>query len=66
MSRWKYIISFVIVAVAVFFGVQYFTKTGIFRIPGVVYYDESLTEDEVALFARATDWKQSKCPATSE
>ena len=50
MSRWKYIISFVIVAVAVFFGVQYFTKTGIFRIPGVVYYDESLTEDEVALF----------------
>lgn len=26
---------------------QYFTKTGLFHQPGVVYYDESLTEDEL-------------------
>ena len=37
---------FLIVGAGVFFGVQFFTKTGIFRIPGVVYYDESLTEAE--------------------
>lgn len=36
------------VAVGVFFGVQWFTKTGVFRIPGVVYYDESLNSDELA------------------
>ena len=30
---------------------QFFTKTGIFRIPGVVYYDESLTEEEKNLLA---------------
>lgn len=37
---------FAVVATGVFFGVQFFTKTGIFRIPGVVYYDDSLTSDE--------------------
>lgn len=36
-----------LVGVLVFFGVQFFTKTGVFRAPGVVYYDESLTEAEV-------------------
>ena len=40
--------AFVVVFVGVFFGVQWFTKTGIFRIPGVVYYDESLNSDERA------------------
>ena len=39
---------FVAFAVAVFFGIQYFTKTGIFRIPGVVYYDDSLSGSEIA------------------
>lgn len=39
-------LAFVLTFVVGFFGVQFFTKTGIFRIPGVVYYDESLTEDE--------------------
>ena len=34
---------------ATFFGVQYFTKTGLFKIPGVVYYDESLSTDERAM-----------------
>ncbi|MDO5480191.1 MAG: CapA family protein [Candidatus Saccharibacteria bacterium] len=34
--------------VGVFFGVQFITKTGVFRIPGVVYYGENLKEDELA------------------
>ncbi len=33
---------------AAFFGFQFFTKTGIFFVPGVVYYVESLTEDEIS------------------
>lgn len=39
------ILGFIVAFVAVFFGVQFFTKTGIFRIPGVVIYDESLNEE---------------------
>ena len=38
------IFGFSLMFVLVFFGVQFFTKTGVFRIPGVVYYDESLME----------------------
>ena len=30
-------------------GIMYFTKTGLFRIPGVVIYDESLSEEEIEL-----------------
>lgn len=45
------IIGFVIMFAAVFFSVQFFTKTGIFRIPGVVYYDESLLDTEVAMLS---------------
>ena len=37
--------GFIIVFLAVFFGVQFITKTGIFRIPGVVIYDESLSQE---------------------
>ncbi len=44
------IISFVVVFCVIFFGVQYFNKIGIFRVPGVVYYDESLNESELAMF----------------
>lgn len=44
------LLIFIILAVGVFFGVQFFTKTGIFRIPGVVYYGEGLSEDETAKF----------------
>ena len=40
-------LCFTIVGLGVFFGVQFFTKTGIFRIPGVVYYDESLSQAEI-------------------
>lgn len=43
------LICFMVVFAGVFFGVQYFTKTGVFRIPGVVYYDESLNDDELAI-----------------
>ena len=32
---------------AVFLGVQFFTKTGLFKIPGVVYYDDSLSSEEL-------------------
>ena len=39
---------FIIIGVGAFFGVQFFTKTGIFRIPGVVYYGETLNEDELS------------------
>ena len=40
---------FLIAGTGVFFGVQWFTKTGIFRVPGVVYYDESLSESELEI-----------------
>lgn len=41
------IFVFVLVGALVFFGIQFITKTGIFRIPGVVYYAEELNEDEM-------------------
>lgn len=40
---------FLLVGVGVFFGIQFFTKTGIFRVPGVVYYDDSLKENELSV-----------------
>ncbi len=50
---------FLVMFLGVFLGVQFITKTGIFRIPGVVYYDESLSSDERAkleeIFAYQTD-----------
>ncbi len=42
---WVGIIGFVSVFLLAFFGIQYFTKTGLFKIPGVVIYDESLSEE---------------------
>lgn len=44
------LVVFSLVTVGTFFGVQFFTKTGIFKIPGVVYYDESLSDEEIAIF----------------
>lgn len=44
------IIGFLIMFSCVFFGVQFLTKTGIFMVPGIVTLDESLTEDEMAVF----------------
>ena len=42
-------VSFAIVFVVAFFGIQFFTKTGIFKIPGVVYYGEGLNNDELSI-----------------
>ncbi|MBR3131954.1 CapA family protein [Candidatus Saccharibacteria bacterium] len=42
---------FVVIFLAVFFGIQFITKTGVFRIPGVVYYDESLNAEELEKLA---------------
>lgn len=39
----------VLIAAGVTFGIQFFTKTGLFRIPGVVYYGEGLNSDETAV-----------------
>ncbi len=39
------LLSFVIITLGTFFGVQFFTKTGIFRIPGVVYFDGPFDEE---------------------
>ncbi len=43
-------VIFVLTFAAVFFGVQLFTKTGFFKLPGVVKYDESLNSEELGLF----------------
>ena len=40
---------FVVIAVAITFVLQFFTKTGVFHVPGVVYYDESLNEAELSV-----------------
>lgn len=37
-----------LIFVVTFFGVQFLAKTGIFRVPGVIYYDESLSDEEIA------------------
>ncbi|MBQ2695142.1 CapA family protein [Candidatus Saccharibacteria bacterium] len=48
--RWgmRGVVIFVFVFALAFFGVQFFTKTGIFYVPGVVYYDENLSSEELA------------------
>lgn len=49
--RLKFFLSVALIFGVVFagalFGIQFITKTGFFRIPGVVYYDESLSADEL-------------------
>lgn len=42
---------FCLIGAAVFLGAQWITKTGLFKIPGVVYYDESLDESEKELLS---------------
>lgn len=46
---WLLLIAFIIMSLGAFFGVQFLTKTGLFRVPGVVYYDDSLNSDELSL-----------------
>ena len=38
---------FCLASLGVFIGFQFVTKTGLFKVPGVVYYDESLEPDVV-------------------
>ncbi len=45
------ILLFICTFALVFFGVQWFTKTGFFKIPGVVTYDDSLNEKEQKLLS---------------
>lgn len=40
---------FVMVFGMAFLGIQFISKTGIFHVPGVVHYDESLSTDERAI-----------------
>lgn len=40
---------FILTLIATTFGIMFFTKTGLFRIPGKVIYNETLNEDEIAL-----------------
>lgn len=42
---WAPVVGFILIFLAVFFGVQFFTKTGVFRAPGVVIYDENLGDE---------------------
>ena len=44
-----YPLIFIIIATIVFIGIQFFTKTGLFFVPGEINYDESLEDDEVTL-----------------
>lgn len=48
-SFFSTILIFGVVFAAALFGIQFITKTGFFRIPGVVYYDESLSADELSV-----------------
>lgn len=48
-SFFSIILIFGVVFAAALFGIQFITKTGFFRIPGVVYYDESLSADELSV-----------------
>ena len=41
------VVCFVAAFLLLFFGAQFATRTGIFKVPGVVIYDESLSEAEV-------------------
>ena len=43
------IVCFVLVFVVAFFGVQFVTKTGLFKVPGKVVVDDTLTVDEKEL-----------------
>lgn len=56
LSRTKFCLSallFVVVFGLAFVGIQYFTKTGIFKVPGVVYYQEDeLDPGEVELIKK--------------
>ena len=41
------VVVFLIIFVIVLVGIQFFAKTGMFHVPGVVYYDESLSSEQL-------------------
>lgn len=43
------LITAIIIALAAFFGFQFVTKTGLFRVPGIVYYDEGLNDSDLEI-----------------
>lgn len=45
------VLTFTVVFLIAFVGVQWLTKTGFFHVPGVVYYDESLNENELVVLS---------------
>ena len=46
------LIFVIMIGVGVFFGIQFLTKTGVFKVPGVVKYDESLSEVEKGMLEK--------------
>ena len=44
------VVVMLLVVAGVVFGVQYLTKTGVFKVPGVVYYDSEFTDEEMGVF----------------
>ncbi len=53
------LVCFLLIFAGTFFGVQFFTKTGIFRIPGVVYidgpFDDELEQKLSSIFTEEVD-----------
>ena len=43
------VVIVLIIGVGVYFGIHFLNKTGPFKVPGVVYYDESLNEAELGV-----------------
>lgn len=45
------LVSFVVAGIIVFFGIQFFTKTGIFHVPGKLIFSEDFPEEEKKYFS---------------
>ncbi len=44
---------FFIGAAVAFFAIQFFTKTGIFKVPGALFFDETVPEADITMFREA-------------
>lgn len=45
----SFILLFLVIFAGGFIGIQFITKTGFFKVPGVIYYGDSLTSEERSL-----------------